>query len=62
MTLCDIGRTQFTIGEVRQIKILGALTIVDKGEAQWKVIGINREDPDAGMLHSVDDIDKKYGF
>lgn len=47
-----------TIGEVRQVKVLGILAMIDEGETDWKVIGIDVRDPRAEALNSVEDLEK----
>jgi len=32
-------------GKVRPVKVLGILCMIDEGEADWKVVAIDREDP-----------------
>ena len=32
-------------GKVRPVKVLGILCMIDEGEADWKVVVIDREDP-----------------
>ncbi|XP_016140819.1 inorganic pyrophosphatase-like isoform X2 [Sinocyclocheilus grahami] len=45
-------------GQVIQVKVLGILALIDEGETDWKVIAINKEDPDASSLNSVEDVRK----
>lgn len=47
-----------TIGEVKQVKVLGIMAMIDEGETDWKVIGIDVLDPNAAKINDVDDIDK----
>ena len=41
-----------------QIKVLGALAMVDAGELDWKVIAINTNDPLSSVLNDASDVDK----
>ena len=34
-----------TVGEVKQVKVLGVLAMIDDGETDWKVLGIDITDP-----------------
>ena len=34
-----------TQGKVRPVKVLGILCMIDEGEADWKVVAIDSEDP-----------------
>lgn len=38
-------------GEVKQVKILGVMALIDEGETDWKVIAIDVDDPLAPKLH-----------
>lgn len=37
LDVCEIGLRQISTGEVRQVKVLGILCLIDDGEADWKV-------------------------
>ena len=39
-----------------RVKVLGALAMIDNGEADWKLIAINAEDPMAEHLNDIDDL------
>ncbi|XP_067886507.1 inorganic pyrophosphatase-like isoform X6 [Heterodontus francisci] len=57
--VCDIGSRVCSRGEVIQVKVLGALALIDEGEMDWKIIAINLEDPDVQMFNGIDDV-RKY--
>ena len=40
-------------GEVKQVKILGILAMIDEGETDWKVIVIDVRDPLAKDLNGM---------
>ncbi|XP_072880688.1 inorganic pyrophosphatase-like isoform X1 [Hemitrygon akajei] len=56
LDVCDIGSKVCSCGDVIQIKVLGALALIDEGEMDWKIIAINKEDPDAQMINDIDDV------
>lgn len=56
--ICDISEKVATIGEVKQVKILGVFAMIDEGETDWKLIGIDVTDPLAAKLNDIDDVDK----
>jgi len=58
--ICEIGEQVATIGQVKQVKILGVMAMIDEGETDWKVIGIDVNDPLAEKLNDVGDIDKVF--
>lgn len=53
MDLFDIGQDVGYTGQVKQVKILGALALNDGGETDWKVLGIDVEDPIASLVDSM---------
>lgn len=57
LDLCEIGRTVFRRGSVVKVKVLGALGLIDEGEADWKIICINVEDPMAEKLNDINDVE-----
>ncbi|EDQ88733.1 uncharacterized protein MONBRDRAFT_37328 [Monosiga brevicollis MX1] len=59
--ICDLGSRVAAIGEVKQVKVLGVLAMIDDGETDWKVLGIDINDPEADKLKDVEDIEKVMG-
>jgi inorganic pyrophosphatase len=41
------------IGEVKQVKILGVMAMIDEGETDWKLIGIDVLDPAASQMSGL---------
>jgi inorganic pyrophosphatase len=58
LDICELGSRVAQIGEVIQVKILGVLAMIDDGETDWKVLGIDIRDPMAEKLNDVEDIEK----
>ncbi|OQE16333.1 hypothetical protein PENFLA_c028G02188 [Penicillium flavigenum] len=56
--LFDIGQDIGYTGQVKQVKILGALAPNDGGETDWKVLGIDVNDPIADLVDNVEDVEK----
>ncbi|RZF41550.1 hypothetical protein LSTR_LSTR000264 [Laodelphax striatellus] len=54
----EIGRKKHEMGDIIQVKVLGALGLVDDGEMDWKVIAIDVTDPLAKKLEDVSDLSK----
>lgn len=52
----EIGNKVSAMGEVKQIKLLGIMALIDEGETDWKVIAIDINDPLASHLNEVKDI------
>ncbi|KAK3936777.1 inorganic pyrophosphatase [Diplogelasinospora grovesii] len=55
---CEIGRAVATTGEVKKVKVLGILGLLDNQETDWKVIVIDVNDPLAEKLDDIGDVEK----
>ena len=42
-----------------EVKVLGVLAMIDDGETDWKVFCIRVDDPLAGCINDVEDIDRE---
>lgn len=58
LDVCEIGLQQIPTGQVREVKILGVLCLIDDGEADWKIIAIDAQDRWAGELNDIDDVSR----
>lgn len=47
-------------GEVKQVKILGTIALIDEGETDWKIITIDVKDPNADKLNDIADVERLY--
>ncbi|KAH7148364.1 inorganic pyrophosphatase [Dactylonectria macrodidyma] len=56
--LLDISETTAHTGQVKKVKILGGLALKDGRVANWKVIGIDVNDPLAGLVNHVFDLER----
>ncbi|CAM9732895.1 unnamed protein product [Scytosiphon promiscuus] len=54
----EIGSAKLASGDVKAIKPLGCLAMIDDGELDWKVIGIDVDDPLAKDLHDITDVEE----
>lgn len=41
----EIGASVATVGEIKQVKVLGIIGLLDQDETDWKVIVIDSKDP-----------------
>lgn len=57
LDVCEIGEQVATVGEVKQVKVLGVMALLDEGETDWKVIVIDINDPLAPKLNDVEDVE-----
>lgn len=58
LDVCDIGLRIVKPGEVRPVKVLGILCMIDEGEADWKVVVIDAEDKWAPFLNNIEDVEE----
>ena len=57
--VCDIGTKVHPMGSVIQVKLLGALAMIDEGETDWKLIAIDVTDPKAAEINDIADVEEK---
>ncbi|KAJ3333131.1 Inorganic pyrophosphatase [Blyttiomyces sp. JEL0837] len=55
---CEIGERVGYTGQVKQVKVLGTMALLDEGETDWKVICIDVTDPLASKLNDIEDVEK----
>eukprot|EP00747_Dinoflagellata_sp_TGD_P118882 gnl/TRDRNA2_/TRDRNA2_172913_c0_seq2.p1 gnl/TRDRNA2_/TRDRNA2_172913_c0~~gnl/TRDRNA2_/TRDRNA2_172913_c0_seq2.p1 ORF type:complete len:355 (+),score=77.23 gnl/TRDRNA2_/TRDRNA2_172913_c0_seq2:53-1066(+) len=55
----EIGTKAQAQGEISRVKVLGALAMIDDGELDWKVIGIDTKDEMASKLNDIEDVEKE---
>lgn len=58
LDVCEIGLRIVATGDVRQVKVLGVLAMIDEDETDWKVIVIDKEDRWAPELNDVEDVER----
>jgi len=52
----ELSEGPIDIGKVTNLKVLGLLGMIDEGETDWKVIGIDESNPQAANLNSIQDV------
>ncbi|EDV25588.1 expressed hypothetical protein [Trichoplax adhaerens] len=58
LDVCEIGYKVGKRGEIKQVKVLGVMAMIDEGETDWKILAIDVTDPLADKINDVDDIPK----
>ncbi|OMJ29221.1 Inorganic pyrophosphatase [Smittium culicis] len=53
----EIGSRVATVGEIKQVKVLGVMGLIDDGETDWKVLAIDVKDPISERLNTTSDLD-----
>jgi inorganic pyrophosphatase len=56
--ICELGSRVIPLGEVVQVKLLGVLAMIDDGETDWKLLGIDINDPMADKLNDIVDLEE----
>ncbi|OMH81377.1 Inorganic pyrophosphatase [Zancudomyces culisetae] len=55
----EIGEKLGYAGQVKQVKVLGVLALIDEGETDWKILAIDVTDPLAAKLNDIEDIQEE---
>ncbi|KAJ3054847.1 Inorganic pyrophosphatase [Rhizophlyctis rosea] len=58
LDVCEIGEVVGYTGQVKQVKVLGTMALIDEGETDWKIIAIDVNDPLAPKLNDIEDVEK----
>ncbi|KAG2181019.1 hypothetical protein INT43_008601 [Umbelopsis isabellina] len=56
--VCEIGEQVAYPGQIKQVKVLGVMALLDEGETDWKVLVIDVNDPLAPKLNDIEDVEK----
>ncbi|KAI0785501.1 inorganic pyrophosphatase [Irpex lacteus] len=57
LDVCEIGEQVGYVGQVKQVKVLGIMALLDEGETDWKVIVVDVNDPLANKLNDIEDVE-----
>ncbi|KAI9830771.1 MAG: Inorganic pyrophosphatase [Phylliscum demangeonii] len=58
LDVCEIGETVGYTGQIKEVKVLGVMALLDEEETDWKVIVIDVNDPLAPKLNDVEDVER----
>ncbi|KAG6337070.1 hypothetical protein ID866_2023 [Astraeus odoratus] len=58
LDVCEIGEQVGYTGQVKQVKVLGIMALLDEGETDWKVIVVDVHDPLAPKLNDIEDVER----
>ncbi|AGO12369.1 AaceriAER015Cp [[Ashbya] aceris (nom. inval.)] len=58
LDVLEIGEAIAYTGQVKQVKVLGVMALLDEGETDWKIIVIDIHDPLAPKLNDIEDVEK----
>ncbi|KAK5657224.1 hypothetical protein OQA88_3282 [Cercophora sp. LCS_1] len=55
----EIGGRLASPGDVKRVKVLGVLGLIDKGETDWKIVVIDVDDALADKMHDIEDVERE---
>ncbi|MCJ1306519.1 Inorganic pyrophosphatase [Agyrium rufum] len=58
LDVCEIGEVVGYPGQIKQVKILGVMALLDEEETDWKIIVIDVTDPLANKLNDIEDVER----
>lgn len=58
LDVCEIGELVGYTGQVKQVKVLGVMALLDEEETDWKIIVIDVNDPLAPKLNDIEDVER----
>ena len=58
LDVCEIGELVGYTGQIKQVKVLGVMALLDDEETDWKVIVIDVNDPLAPKLNDIEDVER----
>jgi len=58
LDVCEIGEEVGYPGQIKQVKVLGTMALLDEGETDWKIIAIDINDPLASKLNDIEDVER----
>lgn len=58
LDVCEIGELVSYPGQVKQVKVLGVMALLDEEETDWKIMVIDVNDPLAPKLNDVEDVER----
>ncbi|KAJ9245752.1 hypothetical protein DTO271D3_8678 [Paecilomyces variotii] len=57
LDVCEIGNEPAYPGEVKTVKVLGAIAILDQGQTDWKIIAVDVNDSLSSKLTDISDVE-----
>lgn len=58
--VCEIGEQVGYVGQVKQVKVIGSVALIDEGETDWKVLAIDIKDPIADKVNTLADVEEYF--
>lgn len=58
LDVCEIGSAVHNLGDIKRVKILGSLALIDDGELDWKIITVDVNDLLSHQINDVSELPK----
>ena len=58
LDVCEIGENVAKPGQIKQVKVLGVMALLDEEETDWKIFVIDVNDPLAPKLNDIEDVER----
>ncbi|KAI6181222.1 Inorganic diphosphatase [Aphelenchoides besseyi] len=58
--IVEIGQKVQHRGAIVQVKVLGVIALLDEGETDWKLVGIDVNDPAASYINDITDVESEF--
>ncbi|KAL7276855.1 Inorganic pyrophosphatase [Rhizina undulata] len=58
LDVCEIGENVGYPGQIKRVKVLGIMALLDEEETDWKVIVVDEKDPLATKLNDIEDVER----
>ena len=58
LDVCEIGELVGYTGQIKQVKVLGVMALLDEEETDWKIIVIDVNDALAARLNDIEDVER----
>ncbi|SBT76808.1 inorganic pyrophosphatase, putative [Plasmodium ovale] len=62
LDIVDVGQNNLKMGQIVPVKVLGAFTLIDEGQLDWKIIAINKYDKNFANIDTLEDVEKYYPY
>ncbi|KAK8214874.1 Inorganic pyrophosphatase [Zalaria obscura] len=60
LDVCEIGETVAYTGQVKQVKVLGVMALLDEGDTDFKIIVIDVHDPLASQVNDIGQVEAEF--
>jgi inorganic pyrophosphatase len=60
LDVLEIGEQVGFVGQVKQVKPLGLLALMEDDRVDWKIIVVDIQDPNASELNDIGDINRLF--